>query len=181
MAKGEGGERVIGMKQKKDRILADVFAKYPSVFQLWARRSSFVTHTDTPWSSLRKDISQSRLALVTTGGVHLITQVPFDMNDPAGDPTFREIPAASDPSDLTITHNYYDHSDADKDINTVFPIGRIDILRQKGEIGSVNLRHFSFMGHIKPPHRDNLIKETAPRVAEYLIADGVDVAILTPA
>ncbi len=169
------------MKQKKDKILADVFAKYPSVFQLWARRSSFVTHTDTPWSRLRKDISQSRLALVTTGGVHLTTQVPFDMNDPAGDPTFREIPAPSALSDLTITHNYYDHSDADKDINIILPIERVMDLKKAGDIGDVNHRHFSFMGHITGPHIDTLIKGTAPQVVNLLKADNVDIVLLAPA
>ncbi|MEE8399582.1 MAG: glycine/sarcosine/betaine reductase selenoprotein B family protein [Desulfobacterales bacterium] len=171
----------MGLRQKKDRALATLYARYPSVFHLWSRRFSSVTHTGSPWSRLGKDISQCRLALITTGGVHLKTQVPFDMNDRAGDPSFREIPAASALSDLTITHNYYDHTDADKDINIVLPIDRVEVLRDKGEIGSVNFRHFSFMGHIKPPHRDMLVQETAPRVAENLIADGVDVAILTPA
>jgi D-proline reductase (dithiol) PrdB len=50
-----------------------------------------------------------------------------------------------------------------------------------GEIGAVNDRHFSFMGHIKGNHIDTLLNETAPRVAKMLKEDGVDVAILTPA
>lgn len=169
------------IRQKKDRLLAKLFAKYPSLFHLWARRASFVSHTDTPWSALSKDISQSRLALITTGGVHLTTQAPFDMNDPAGDPTFREIPAASALSDLTITHNYYNHTDADKDINIILPIERVMDLRRTGEIGNVNHRHFSFMGHITGPHMDTLIKRTAPQVANLLKADNVDLVLLAPA
>ncbi len=119
--------------------------------------------------------------MITTGGVHLSTQQPFNMKDPSGDPSFREIPAETKPDNLSITHIYYDHLDADKDINIVFPIERIQLLRQFGEIGAVNVRHFSFMGHIREHHIDTLLNETAPRVAHKLKQDGVDAAILTPA
>ena len=103
------------------------------------------------------------------------------MKDSSGDPTFREIPADTRLADLTITHNYYDHADADKDINVVFPIERVQELRQSNEIGDVNYRHFSFMGHIMHHHIKTLIKETAPSVAAALKADKVDIVILTPA
>ena len=50
-----------------------------------------------------------------------------------------------------------------------------------GAIKSVNGRHFSFMGHIMHQHIDTLMNETAPRVAEMLKRDAVDIAILAPA
>ena len=125
--------------------------------------------------------SQCRLALVTTGGVHLRSQSPFNMQDPSGDPTFREIPADISPENLTITHAYYDHSDADQDINIVLPIERVLDLKKLGEIGDVNRRHFSFMGHITNHHVNTLMRDTAPQVASALKADGVDIVILTPA
>ena len=71
--------------------------------------------------------------------------------------------------------------DAVRDINTVFPLERVRLLEQFGEIGKVNHRHFSFMGHISNRHLDTLINETAPDVAEKLKDDGVDIALLTPA
>ena len=103
------------------------------------------------------------------------------MLDPSGDPSFREIAADTTPDNLTITHIYYDHSDADKDINIVFPIERIRLLKDMGEIGALNDRHFSFMGHIQSNHIDTLLNETAPQVTTMLKGDGVDVVILTPA
>ncbi len=119
--------------------------------------------------------------MITTGGVHLSTQQPFNMKDPSGDPSFREIPADTPPDNLSITHNYYDHLDADKDINIVFPIQRIQLLKQSGEIGDVNSRHFAFMGHIMHHHIKTLVNDTALRVAAELKADAVDITILTPA
>jgi len=161
--------------------LAKLFTKYPALVENWARKADIIEFTDTPWSPLNGSISESRLALVTTGGVHLKSQPPFDMLDPAGDPSFREIPGDTPAGDLIITHNYYDHADADKDINIVFPIKRLRLLERSGEIGAVNHRHFSFMGHITNNHLDTLVRETAPRVADALTQDKVDAALLTPA
>jgi len=147
----------------------------------WARKADIIEFADTPWAPLSGSISESRLALITTGGAHLRTQPPFDMLDPAGDPSFREIPGDTPAKDLIITHNYYDHTDADKDINIVFPIERLPLLVQSSEIGAVNHRHFSFMGHITNSHVDTLVQETAPRVADALTQDKVDAVLLTPA
>ena len=174
-------EVAVNMRQKKDKIVAKLLTKYPSLFDRWVKNADIIEHDDSPWTPLAKDISLCRLALITTGGVHLKSQTPFDMLDTAGDPTFREIPADTPPSDLIITHNYYDRSGVHKDINVVFPIERVLELKQSGEIGDVNYRHFSFMGHIMNRHIDVLIEETAPRVAAELKSDHVDIVVLTPA
>ena len=168
-------------KQIKNKIIAKLFTKYPSLLHRWAQKTQFVEFEDSPWTRLSTDVARSRLALITTGGVHLTSQPPFDMKDPEGDPAFREIPKDTASADLTITHNYYDHADADKDINIVFPIERVAELKRVGEIGEVNSRHFSFMGHILNRHVDTLMTDTAPAIAAALKKDGVDIAILTPA
>lgn len=175
------GEGELGIRQKKDKFVAKVLDRYPSLFNKWVQHSKFIEFSDSPWTPLDKSITRCRLALITTGGVHLKSQPPFDMTDPAGDSTFREIPSDTSPSELVITHNYYRHSDADKDVNIVFPIERVLDLKQAGDIGDVNYRHFSFMGHIMDHHIDTLMKETAPRVANELKSDQVDIVILTPA
>ncbi|MCJ7774004.1 MAG: hypothetical protein MUP22_12830, partial [Desulfobacterales bacterium] len=70
---------------------------------------------------------------------------------------------------------------ADKDINIVFPIERVQELKTIGDIGYVNHRHFSFMGHIRGKHIDTLTNDIAPYVAGMLNEDSVDIVILTPA
>ncbi len=72
----------------------------------------------------------------------------------------------------------FDHSGIQADRNLAFPLDRFRELVARGEIGSLNRRHFSFMGSILRAKR--LITETAPQVAERLRADAVDVAFLTP-
>jgi len=58
-----------------------------------------------PFTRPQKPLDKSRLALVTTGGVHLPGQPRFDINDFEGDCSYREIP--TDAEDLTWTHAYY--------------------------------------------------------------------------
>ena len=168
-------------KRKHTKLSARLFTRYPFLVKLWARHSNFLEFSQSPWTEMSKPASKCRLALVTTSGVHLQSQAPFNMKDSAGDATYREIPAETSRENLTITHDYYDHSDADKDINIVFPIERVLDLKKLGDIGDVNYRHFSFMGHITNHHVNTLIRTTAPRVASALKADGVDMVILTPA
>jgi len=120
------------------------------------------------------------VAVVTTSGVHHRDQEPFDMNDSYGDPTFRAIDVQRPLRDLMITHDYYDHSDADKDINIVFPIERLQEMELEGVIGKVADTHYGFMGHIEGPHIHTLINKMAPAVAKRLREDDVDVVLLTP-
>jgi D-proline reductase (dithiol) PrdB len=172
---------VFEFKQRKHKLVARLFTRFPIFVNFWTRQAKFVEFSDSPWTPVTRPASQGRLALVTTGGIHLLSQAPFDMQDPSGDPTFREIPADARRASLTITHDYYDHADADKDINIVFPIERVLDLKKSGDIGEVNHRHFSFMGHITNRHIRTLMTATAPRVASALKADGVDIVVLTPA
>jgi D-proline reductase (dithiol) PrdB len=123
----------------------------------------------------KKPLEECRVALVTTGGVHLPEQPRFDIDDPLGDCSYREIPA--DAADLTWTHAYY-RPDEGADLDSVFPLWTIRELAVEGVVGELNRRHFAFMGAIHDP--GPLIEETAPEVAAKLADDGVDAALLTP-
>ena len=171
----------MSIRTLKDKTLGKLFTRFPSLVERWARFTKFVSNQETPWATLAKETNECQVALVTTGGVHLRGQSPFDMDDKEGDPTFREIPSWADPKDLMITHNYYDHRDADQDINVVLPIERLRELQAKGIIGGIAPRHFSFMGHITGRHLGTLVKRTGPEVARLLREDGAEAVFLTPA
>jgi D-proline reductase (dithiol) PrdB len=169
-----------------ERISNRLFA-IPAVAQWWARLSAGRTEglVDVsgaiPFATLSKPLSQSTVALLTTGGVHLPAQPPFDMENPDGDASYREIPGDVDAKTITITHKYYDHTDADADLNVVFPLEHFRDLAARGVVGRVAPRHFGFMGHIDAAQVAILNERTAPEVAAKLRADGVDFAFLTPA
>ena len=128
-----------------------------------------------PFARPQKPLDRSRLALVTTGGVHLPEQPRFDIDDPLGDFSYREIPA--DAEELTWTHAYY-RPDEGSDLDAVFPLKTLRALAEDGLVGGLGPRHFSFMGAIHDP--TPLLEETAPEVAEKLADDGVDAVLLTP-
>ena len=163
------------------------FYAIPAVAQWWAKgrageTAALVEEQDgIPFARLRKPLAAARGALITTAGVHLLSQPPFDMVNPDGDASYRVIPGAARAGEITITHNYYDHSDADRDLNVVFPLDHLRDLAARGVIGSVAPRHFGFMGHIDGPLIAVLTGQSAPDVAARLRADGVDFVFLTPA
>ena len=92
-------------------------------------------------------MSKSTVALVTAGGVHLNEQEPFNIADELGDLGYRVIPEEVDSSQLKVTHHHYDHGDADKDINVVFPIDVLRDLQEEGLIKGVAKKHIGYMGY----------------------------------
>jgi len=77
--------------------------------------------------------------------------------------------------------DYYDHRDAERDLNIVFPIQRLKDMQAADLIRSVSEMHFSFMGHIIGRHAEMLVNRTAPQVAKILQQLNVDAVLLTPA
>ncbi|HEU0184448.1 MAG TPA: glycine/sarcosine/betaine reductase selenoprotein B family protein [Blastocatellia bacterium] len=134
----------------------------------------------TSCSRLARPLSESRLALVTTAGLRTPDQDEFDHSDKRGDPSFREIPNTIETRLLVESHRSYsfDHEGIRSDANLAFPLDRFRELEERGVIGELNHRHFSFMGSIVGPRR--LIDGTAPQVARMLAEDRVDAVFLTP-
>jgi D-proline reductase (dithiol) PrdB len=96
-----------------------------------------------PFTPFERELSQSRVGIVSATGVHLRSQAAFPTIDP-GDISYRAIPASTPLEDLVIAHQHYDHSDADRDPNIVFPLVTLQELAAEGCIGGVAERHFSY-------------------------------------
>src|SRR5690348_16021421 len=77
-----------------------------------------------PWAPLRKPLSESRLALVSSAGFVLPGQEPFAAGMAGGDGSFREIPADADLSALIDAHKSqsFDHEGMHRDPNLAFPL-----------------------------------------------------------
>jgi D-proline reductase (dithiol) PrdB len=100
-----------------------------------------------PFTPFEGELSRSFIAIVTAGGVHLNEQEPFNIADELGDLTYRIIPEDVDSSWLQVTHHHYDHTDADKDINVVFPIDVLRDLQAEGFIKGIAKKHVGYMGY----------------------------------
>jgi D-proline reductase (dithiol) PrdB len=133
-----------------------------------------------PWTRMGKPLSEANVAIVSTAGLVLPSQRPFDENVKGGDWSWREIPDDTDVSTLVDAHRSgsYDHAGVHTDPNLGMPLDRLHALAAAREIGRANRRHFSLMGSITAPGR--LVATSAPAVAKELVDDGVDAVLLVP-
>ena len=134
----------------------------------------------SPGARLQKLLGESKLALISSAGLHLPDQPAFDLEMRSGDFSYREIPASVDVQELKIAQrsSAFDQTGAREDRNLVFPLDRLRELVERGEVGALNHRHFSFMGSITAPGR--LVGQSAPEVAAKLQEDRVDAVLLVP-
>ncbi len=130
------------------------------------------------WTPLGKPLERCRVALLSSGGMYIKDkQTPFDPD--RDDLTFREIPNDVERGALAISHDNYDHTDAEKDINCMFPIERLRELDRQGRIGEFAATTYTMMGRIF--RRTALEQELAPQIIQRLKDAGVDVLLLVPA
>ena len=165
----------------KNRTLARLATRFPRLAQRFI--DGYQAHESAgsiPWVA-PKPLRQAKLALVTTAGIHHQNQQPFDMSDTDGDPSYRALNGEELFDDYQITHDYYDHTDARKDPNIIFPLGPLRELVREGLLGRLAQTHYAFMGHIDGRHIPTLVEKTAREVAAKLKADQVDLVLLTPA
>ena len=138
-------------------------------------------HDDTPWTPAPKPLAESRVALVTSAGLHLRSDRPFVTDHQSGgDTSYRVIPRDTSPADIIQSHVSigFDHSGIYRDINVTFPMDRLQELKEAGVIGSLADNYYSFMGAQRDP--SVMVEQTGPEVAQRLLDDGVEVAFLTP-
>ncbi|MHB1007394.1 MAG: glycine/sarcosine/betaine reductase selenoprotein B family protein [Chloroflexota bacterium] len=114
---------------------------YIPIMQAHYRRSGLGEYplyapADRPLTPLAKPLRECRLALVCSAGISRRDQPPFRRLG-ADDFSVREIPVDTRPEELRITYDYFDHADADVDINCLFPLTRLRELASQGAIGAV--------------------------------------------
>ena len=131
--------------------------------------------TPPPWAPLEKPLAESRLALISSGGIYASGQIAFHFKD---DISFRVIDRDIELDELRATHFAYDLTDARSDPNVVFPLTRLRELVAEGALGGLAAHAFAFMGGIYSSRkvRDVL----APAIAERVQAAEIDAVLLVP-
>jgi D-proline reductase (dithiol) PrdB len=139
----------------------------------------WTVNESAPLTPLRKPLARCRVSMLTAGGVSRCEAPPWN---PRARNDLRLDEVASDaPSDAFQIHDdYYDHRDADRDLNCLFPIDRLRELAAEGLVGGLAPRLWSgFMGRIYK--RSAVIGAAAPALARELEKDRVDLFVLVPA
>lgn len=149
-----------------------------TIRQKWVPEFQLQYSTDVPWTPYQKELEKSNITLISTAGVYVKGETPFTDHYGLGDPSYREIPLDTPLSRLDHFHKHYDHTNAYKDINTIFPIERLIELVNQKYIGSLTQYHYSFMGYIPIPHP--LITRTTPDLVKKLLMQKTDLTILVP-
>jgi D-proline reductase (dithiol) PrdB len=119
-----------------------------------------------PFTPFERELAKSNIAIVTAAGVHLLEQEPFNIADEMGDLTFRLIPPDTDSAKLRVTHHHYDHTDADVDINVVFPLDLLRELEADKVIGGLARKHIGYMGYTM--QLKAMYEGTAPEIANEI-------------
>lgn len=127
----------------------------------------------TPWAE-GAALARRRVAIVTTAGLHLRGDRPFD----SGAADYRVIPGDVPAADLVMSHVSvnFDRTGFQEDINVVFPLDRLRELAAEGVVGGVADIHYSFMGATQM----RALEAKARELAGLLKKDRVDAVLLSP-
>ncbi len=119
-------------------------------------------------------VKKSRVAIISTAGLHRISDRPFNV----GEFGYRLIPKNSPANELVMSHisTNFDRTGFQLDLNTVFPLDRLNEMAELGTIGSTAEYHYSFMGATDPVQ----MEEEARNLASIMKKDHVDAVLLIP-
>lgn len=130
------------------------------------------TFDTSPWVS-GPPLTQRRVAIVTTAGVHMPNDRPFRFFQ---HDTYRVIPGQAKANDLVVSHGDtgFDRSGFQRDANMLFPIDRLRELVAEGVIDSVADFHYSFGA----PMSDEEQEMSAREIGRLMKKDAVTAVIL---
>ena len=139
---------------------------------------------DIPWTPLQKPVSETTFVLMTSAGISMKIDPPFDVErekrEPAwGDPSSRQIPASAGEKDIDVNHLHINTDYIKQDINVMLPLKRFQEFEKEGIIGRLAPTCYSYYGYQMDPAE--LLEQTMPEVADQMQAENVEAVLLTPA
>ncbi len=137
-----------------------------------------------PWTPVSKPLAESKVALLSTAGLSMKGDEPFDMemerrNPMRGDPSWRQLAFDVAATDIEANHLHIDTGYLLRDLNVALPTERLAELVAQGVVGSVADHHYSTMGY-QGNDTSELEQVSAPAIAEAMKSDSVDLALLAP-
>jgi len=141
-------------------------------------------HGPIPWAPVTKPLSEARVALLSTAGISMRDDAPFDMelerrNPMRGDPGFRRLRADATSESIVSNHLHIDTGYIERDLGVALPLERLRELVVEGTVGSMAETHYSIMGY-QGNDTSTLEQESAPAIAEAMRSEEVDLALLAP-
>jgi D-proline reductase (dithiol) PrdB len=142
------------------------------------------SHEEIPWAKVRKPLAESKVALITTAGISMKGDAPFDMdyerqNPTRGDSSYRRLRRDARGATTLANHLHIDTGFIQRDINVALPLERLDELVADGFVGSAAETHYSIMG-FQGNDSSGLVEKSAPAIASDLASEEVDLVLLAP-
>jgi D-proline reductase (dithiol) PrdB len=142
------------------------------------------THEPIPWTPVTKPLAASKVALLSTAGLSMRDDAPFDMemerrNPLRGDPSWRRLRADATAADVEANHLHIKTDYIAQDLNVALPLDRLREAVAAGEVGAMADTHYSIMGY-QGNDASALVDESAPAIAEAMGREEVDLALLAP-
>jgi D-proline reductase (dithiol) PrdB len=139
---------------------------------------------DIPWTPMAKPLNQTTLALVTSAGISLQTDPPFDMEREKkeaiwGDRSYRVIPRRATEKDIEVNHLHINTNYIKQDINVILPLARMAELEQEKIIGRLAPTAYSFYGF--QWENTDFLKEAIEPISKKMELEGVEAVLMTPA
>ena len=166
--------------------IVDGFRFMPPSLSAWIKKDIPAEEFsgDIPWTTLTGPLSKLTFSLMTSAGISMKSDPPFDMErekkEPLwGDPTHREIPRDATEADIDVNHLHVNTALIKEDMNVILPLARFREFEKEGVIGRLAPTSYSYYGFQLNP--TILLEETMPKVVSRMHAEGVDAVLLTPA
>jgi D-proline reductase (dithiol) PrdB len=136
-----------------------------------------------PWAPLRRPLDQATVALVSTAGISMKSDPPFDAegerrNPWWGDPSHRVIPREATESDIVASHLHIETAYLGEDLDVALPLRRLAELEAGRVIGRFAPSHYSFMGYLLDP--TEFLETSVPAIIARMQQEGVEVAVFVP-
>lgn len=165
----------------------DGFRFLPPSLAAWIRRYHIPPTAfagEIPWTPLDAPLNRSVFALVTSAGISLKSDPPFDMErekrEPLwGDRSFRAIPRTTTARDIDVNHLHINTGYILEDINVMLPLARMAEFEQEGVIGRLAPTSYSFYGY--QWMNDEFIGAAIAPMVNRMREEEVAAVLLTPA
>ncbi len=141
-------------------------------------------YSGIPWTPVSKPLASAKVALLSTAGISMKSDEPFDMDferahPTKGDSSFRRLSSTARHEDIVANHLHIDTGYIERDLNVALPVDRLRELVRAGEVGAIADSHYSIMGY-QGNDSAKLENESAPAIADAMRSEEVDFALLAP-
>jgi D-proline reductase (dithiol) PrdB len=164
----------------------DGFRFLPPGLKAWV--NTFIPNEEfkdyIPWTPMKKPLNQTTIALVTSAGISLNTDPPFDMErekrEPIwGDRSYRSIPKGTTEKDINVNHLHINTNWIKQDINVILPLDRMAEFEKEKVIGRLAPLAYSFYGF--QWQNTDFLKEAIEPISRKMRLEGVEAVLMTPA